>query len=558
MHGTPPISVRPLSPRQFVNDLLGSQAMARGAGIALHRPLEVHLQLTSGCNLDCYMCHEHLRPEVARRGRGMRFLDAGILERIEREVMPYSSRLHLGVGGEPMLAPQFLEVVERAHARNQRIHLTTNGTRIATERVAEVLARCVATIEVSVDGATPETYERVRAGASFARLVQNLELLDRHRAPFEPEERARLVLCMVLMASNAHELPRLVELAARVGAEGVSAWPVIPVTEEARADAFDLGAARPSLEAARERAKALGVSLDLPFERAGASHDPANERAEALRRLGELERRANGGTTNGARGPRHWCHMPTHALYVFWDGRVYPCANPEAHQGAALGDLTKESFDSIWNGRAFRNLRAGLASGDAPEVCRRCPILHRAAGPVAGAGAGSDLVGWFGERDLAPLHDGDAAHGWIEQVVANGLADESKRRFEEQVEYGRTLERRVRSLERLQPLEAERRQLLRHALTLETERWHLARHALALEDEREHLVRHTANLERILTRIAGRRLHRALSRVKDLFVPPRPKPPIAYVPPWVESGSREPGAPPAAIPDRPPPPEPQG
>jgi hypothetical protein len=29
--------------------------------LSLHRPIEVHLQLTSGCNLDCTRCHEHLR-----------------------------------------------------------------------------------------------------------------------------------------------------------------------------------------------------------------------------------------------------------------------------------------------------------------------------------------------------------------------------------------------------------------------------------------------------------------------------------------------------------------
>ncbi|HUR27503.1 MAG TPA: radical SAM protein, partial [Planctomycetota bacterium] len=377
MPRAPSIRIHEPGPRQFVNELLGNRAFERGDAIASHRPLEVHLQLTSGCNLDCYMCHEHLRPEGTRHGRGLKCLDESVLARIEREVLPYSARLHLGVGGEPMLAPNFLELVERAHARNQRIHLTTNGTRIATERAAEVLARCVHKIEISVDGATPATYERIRTGASFARLVKNIELLNKHRLLRKPEDRPRLSLCMVLMRSNVHELPRMVELAASVSADEVAAWPVIPVTSEGRADALDLDFARPFVAEAQERARELGLDLDLPFDHgATEEHSSREDRSSTLQHLAQLE-----GDGSALASKRHYCHMPTVALYVFWDGRVYPCANPEAHRGDELGDLSTQDFAEIWNGRRFRNLRAGLAAGDVPEVCRRCPILHRSAKP---------------------------------------------------------------------------------------------------------------------------------------------------------------------------------
>ena len=65
-----PFRIHEPGPRQFVNELLGNRAFERGDALALHRPLELHLQLSSGCNLDCYMCHEHLRPEGTRHGKG--------------------------------------------------------------------------------------------------------------------------------------------------------------------------------------------------------------------------------------------------------------------------------------------------------------------------------------------------------------------------------------------------------------------------------------------------------------------------------------------------------
>ncbi len=553
MESSPVLHAPEPSPRQFVNDLLGQAALERGDALAPHRPLELHLQLTSGCNLDCYMCHEHLRPENARHGRGLRVLSPELLELVEREILPYSSRLHLGVGGEPMLAPNFLELIERAHARSQRIHLTTNATRIATDRVAEVLARCVTTIEVSADGATAETYERVRGGASFARLLQNLELFNRHRLLYPAGERAKLTLCFVLMRSNTHELPLFVELAGRLSADGVSAWPVIPVTDEGRSDVFDARHAAPFLALARKRASESGIALDLPFDpEAGAAPEPRNARSEALRHLGELESRANTPGSPAQAGRRVYCHMPTVALYVFWDGRVYPCANPAAHQGPPLGHLGQQSFEEIWNGRALRNLRAGLASGDAPEICRRCPILHRTAAADPGAngnGAVSDLVSWFGDRDLATQPAGWRAGALVDDAVASGLAAHAHKRWTTLARYSRGLEQTARkySPERWAALESERDQLVQHATVLESERDQLVQHAMVLEGEREHLVRHLANLERILRRIRGRPMYRMLSRIKDLFITPRPRPPTPYVPPWVADGTRKPGEPVARV-----------
>lgn len=508
------------TPRQFVNDLLAQRAFEVGDAYALHRPVEVHLQLASGCNLDCFMCTEHLRPENERHGRGLRFLDREVVARLEREVFPSASRLHLGVGGEPMLAPDFLDIVERAHAQGLAVHLTTNGTRIATERVAEVLARCTTTIEISVDGATAATYERIRAGASFARLEQNVALLNRHRLMRREGARPRLTFCMVLMASNVHELPLMVELAARLSVDAVAAWPVIAVTDEGRADAFDPVAARRHLDAARERARTLGIALDLPFDRGVTEHDPINGRSEAVRHLDGVAKVAS---TRATPNPRLACHMPTIALYVLWNGLVYPCSNPSAHAGAALGDLRTESFADIWNGRAFRNLRAGLARGEAPEVCRNCPLLHPE--PTARAvsfveGVTGDLARFYGDRDLAPVN-GTASAGLVEEAVASGLA--------------------ARVQAELTALKADNSGLRARLTVLDFEHPQLLAHAATLEAEREHLVRHARNVERIFTRLHVRAVHRWLARVKDVFVRPPIRPEEPYVPPWVADGSRPPG-----------------
>ncbi len=431
------------TPRQFANGLLGARAFQHGDALALHQPLELHLQVSSGCNLDCFMCSEHLRPVGARHGRNLKVLPEEVFARLEAEVFPYSERVYFGVGGEPMLAPELPGWIERARRHNQVVHLTTNGTRISTDAIAEVLARDVASIEISIDGATAETYERIRFGARFDVLQRNFERLDRARRALPPAERARVRLCFVILRSNVHELAPLVELAARHGIESVAAWHVIPVTPEGEAESIADEPALwvPHVERARARARELGVEIDLPFEarsvRAGADAAPGSADA-APRSAATAELRArdaqaqlaassapppphappSSGTRSSERaanplvvlqppvGPRVHCHMPTLALYVFYDGRVYPCGHPHVHLGSPLGDLTRQSFAEVWNGRAYRNLRAGLARGEAPPVCRDCAVVRGCAPgrrDTPEAVAGSDLGAWYGERDLAPF-----------------------------------------------------------------------------------------------------------------------------------------------------------
>lgn len=448
------------TPRQFANGLLGARAFERGDAVALHQPLELHLQVASGCNLDCYMCSEHLRPVGARHGRNLKVLPEVVFARLEAEVFPWSERVYFGVGGEPMLAPELPAWIERARRHNQVVHLTTNGTRISTDAIAEILARDVASIEISIDGATAATYERIRFGARFDVMEKNFARLDRARRALPPAERAHVRLCFVILRSNVHELPALVELAARHGIDSVAAWHVIPVTPEGEAEAI---AAEPALwvphvERARRRATELGVRIDLPFQseaahgsaEAGNRHPDSAPRSAAVRELLARDAQAQLAppATSAAPavsqpplpsapspqiepvpalppGPRVHCHMPSLALYVFYDGRVYPCGHPHVHLGSPLGDLTRQSFAEIWNGRTYRNLRAGLARGEAPPVCRNCAVVRGCAPgrrDTPEAVAGSDLGTWYGERDLAPFPSASPDVG-AELAAAGDLGD---------------------------------------------------------------------------------------------------------------------------------------
>jgi radical SAM protein with 4Fe4S-binding SPASM domain len=68
------------------------------------------------------------------------------------------------------------------------------------------------------------------------------------------------------------------------------------------------------------------------------------------------------------------CRMPFSELTVLWDGTVVPCANFYERQGA-VGDLSRQRLDEVWNGPALRALREAHLEGalDAVPICRSCP-----------------------------------------------------------------------------------------------------------------------------------------------------------------------------------------
>lgn len=69
--------------------------------------------------------------------------------------------------------------------------------------------------------------------------------------------------------------------------------------------------------------------------------------------------------------PHLGCTRPFTDVVINLDGGVLPCC-----LGAPpMGYLQYQTFDEIWNGEPWRELRRGLAEGDPPPYCRKCHLL---------------------------------------------------------------------------------------------------------------------------------------------------------------------------------------
>lgn len=308
------------------------------------------------CNLACRMCPVHERGDAVAEMPLERF-------RALLDEMPGLQRLHLQGLGEPMLHPRFFEMVRLAAARGIEVSANTNLTLLTPERAQACATSGLKSLSVSLDGATAPTYEAVRRRASFAKVLRNLGRLVDARDASGSALQVRGV--MVLMRSNAHELPALVELlhAQRVHEllvqrlsndlrEPDLAARYIPIRDYVRDAELD-DADRPALArifaVARDRAAALGVELHLPRLDA----PPAGL---------------------GAR-----CTWPWEQLYVTAAGELLPCCMVATADRVSFGNAFADGgLAGRWSGEAAGRFRAALASDTPPSVCRSCALYRGA------------------------------------------------------------------------------------------------------------------------------------------------------------------------------------
>src|ERR1700704_2143883 len=175
-------------------------------------PGYVQIEPVGQCNLRCQMCSIQFRRDGPPYGPPA-FMD---FEAFKRTVDQFGTlrELHLQGLGEPMMHPRFFDMVEYATAKGIRVSTNSNLTLLNDRRAERCVTSELDCLHVSIDGATAETYERIRSRAHYDRVVSNLERLLAARERLGSEH-PHIHLVMVIMRQNLHELPEIVRLAHR-------------------------------------------------------------------------------------------------------------------------------------------------------------------------------------------------------------------------------------------------------------------------------------------------------------------------------------------------------
>lgn len=350
------------------NDRLNAREVADGGLVLKSYPRGLILGLTTRCNLDCVMC----------AGRTLRQRDVpdDVVDTI-RPALERASTILWSEVGELFASPKvetFLELMQRYRPPESR--LWTNLTLIEPYLEA-VLDSGLTELLVSIDAATKETYESIRAGACWELLVENLERFQRRKEE-RRQVRPSLTFVYVAMNRNIQEMPECVELAKRHGVTKILMLALQPAQRPEfpfEAEALDPRTETRYYRETLRRGQQLGIALQDGYFNTWDMLDgdvpegavPPNPKADPDPAMHPVPR-----VLEMVSESPPACLPPWTGCVVQTNGKVRPtCCRPQI-----IGDLRTGSFQEVWNGRGFQELRKAIAIRDFSQ-CGECPLVEQ-------------------------------------------------------------------------------------------------------------------------------------------------------------------------------------
>ena len=178
----------------------------------------LRLAIDDSCNLRCPSCRKGMtfHKEGAAYELGIRLADR-INDWLHRN--EHAVQVHIGSDGDPFASHVYRHFMSRTPARNNITYsLLTNGIMLPEfhEQVPHVM-NGLRELGVSMDGATKNTYEKLRLGGRWDKITHALGEIKRLRGVYD----FRFILHFVVQRDNYHEMSDMVALARRYGADRV-------------------------------------------------------------------------------------------------------------------------------------------------------------------------------------------------------------------------------------------------------------------------------------------------------------------------------------------------
>jgi radical SAM protein with 4Fe4S-binding SPASM domain len=304
------------------------------------------LELTMTCNSRCFHCGSRCEPGVPSGLPKEAYLQ------VLREVRDNFDQRHMMLcitGGEPMLYPDFFELMGEAKDMGFRWGMTTNGTLITREKARLLRETGMGTVSVSIDG-LEKTHDRQRGLPGGYRLamegIQNLIDVGGFKT---------IQVTTVINHSNIDELDPLYEIFEKMD---IDSWRVINLEPIGRALEY------PDLMLTKEDYRRLFAFIyQKRMERMPVTYGCSHF-------LGlDLEREL--------RGWYFFCGAGIHVASIMCNGDIGACLDIERRPETIQGNIFRDSFTDVWKNR-FKIFRRPMS--DFNEKCRVCPEAKWCAG----------------------------------------------------------------------------------------------------------------------------------------------------------------------------------
>jgi radical SAM protein with 4Fe4S-binding SPASM domain len=280
-----------------------------------------------------------------------RDMPRALFDAIAAQVFPHANYVQLSMFTEPFMTADFpdrLAAVQRYGVPQS--HIITNGTLLTARAAEKIVEAQIATVTISIDGGTKETYEEIRVGARFENVVRNVHLL---RAIRDAHGSARPAIRFnhVLSPWNIDRFDDFLAFAEEMHPDQLDVRAVERMTPHSGGDWDDPAFVAKVLAI---RPKFLAFCARLGIADAGYVRDQAGP-VELFTPAGE----------------RMTCRRPWDTVAIHANGDVSPCM---AWSREPIGNLARQTFAEIWHGAAAEALRREFDAARPGVDCLFCTI----------------------------------------------------------------------------------------------------------------------------------------------------------------------------------------
>ena len=288
-------------------------------------PWAASIEPTTSCNLRCTECPTGMQSLSRTKGN----MNLDVFRKIIEKLSPDLFYLTLYFQGEPLLNPQFSEMVKLARSRRIFVSTSTNGHFLNEKSVDQIIKSGLNHLIISVDGLDQQTYETYRVNGDYQAVIEGIKRVvaakkaSNSKLPF-------IELQFLVMRHNEYQMQEM-----------------------------------------REFAKQAGVDK-LSFKTAQVYNFNAESTIIPTLKSKSRYRQSSDGKWVMARKIRNRCHRIWSSLVITWDGKVVPCCY-DKNADHQTGNLLDEPLSEIWKNQKYTAFRKQvLKNRSETEICRNC------------------------------------------------------------------------------------------------------------------------------------------------------------------------------------------
>ena len=300
-------------------------------------PVTMDIEPTTGCNFKCTMCQVSSPNFVSKN------LDFEIFKKTIKDNNQLL-KIKLQGMGEPLVNTKFFEMVDFASKQGIVSEITTNGSLLNDANIVRLFNSNLSRITISIDGATSETFEKIRVNSNFHKVIRNCKNLVKHfkKKIIRPEISA----WCVIQNDNVTEFNKIYELCKEIGFDKLtyqfylSGW---------GKDEWNIANKNKRINIKNIKDQIKEVQLKGSKENMEVSIFDEN--------LLSFSRQ---------------CVWPWESSYISKTGDVVPCCIIGDEKVVSFGNIKNSSFKEIWNSEKYKSFRQDIKNNKIPDYCKNC------------------------------------------------------------------------------------------------------------------------------------------------------------------------------------------